>query len=958
MKLDRFLKGVDSEQVLMHAGRKFRSGRYSHGSGKRPHQREGWHFGHYVEQQKALGKSDEQIRKSLGMSTTEYRAQKTIAKAERQRDLAEGVRSRSTRGESITEMARALNTSESNIRKYLNMDENKINALTQVNALSDRIAERVKEVKYLDVSSGVEAQLGVASTKLNATVKKMVESGEYEVHQIKVPQASNYELKTTVSVMVPKGTTYKEIWDNYDKIRSMDFTTDNGDTTRLQNIKTPQSLDWDRVKIRYAIPAGEKGHGTSEDGQTMDGAMFIRRGLEDLNLGTANYAQVRIAVGGTHYLKGMALYGDDKDFPKGVDIIFNTNKKKDISREDVLKKLEDDLDGYNPFKATIKKQPPLLDKDGNPVIDVEATKAKAKKLGKSVDEIMPEYKIGKVNIVNEEGDWGDWSKALSSQFLSKQPVSVIKERLGATIKELDDEYNEILKVGNPTIKRLLMDEYARNLESKQVHIKASAPKGFQGHVILPVPDLKPSEIYAPRYKDGEKVILIRYPHAGRFEIPELTVNNGKNSPGAKIVGSKSPDAVGIHPSVASILSGADFDGDTVYIIPNNSGKFKTAKPFKELQTFDTRQYKDKPGTFDLMKKSSVQTEMGKASNLVNDMTLKKASDEEIVRAVKHSMVVIDAHKHKLNYKRSEKDNGIAALRRKYMGHTDPLDYTKMERINPITRMRETVQDPRKLNVNREKISLSGSTLLSRRKAEVRVGGYEVEIPLKSDPTKTRKVIRSERKAFVITMMKDAREYLGPDSTPEEHAYADFINNLKSRKIAVDANIKEINHNPVNKKNAVIYKDEVDSLKSKLNTVKLNRPKERQAQLLAKKLYDTEVENLGGKEMVDKDQLKRIRSQSLATARIQTGAKRNPIEITDSEWDAINSDAISGEMIRQLVRNIDTDQLRTMATPRKNTVMSPTKQAKVKSLAASGHTIAEIAEFMGVSMSTIQRVIAE
>ena len=34
-----------------------------------------------------------------------------------------------------------------------------------------------------------------------------------------------------------------------------------------------------------------------------------------------------------------------------------------------------------------------------------------------------------------------------------------------------------------------------------------------------------NEIYAPNYRDGENVVLIRYPHGGIFEIPELIVNN-------------------------------------------------------------------------------------------------------------------------------------------------------------------------------------------------------------------------------------------------------------------------------------------------------------------------------------------------------------------------------------------------------------------------------------------------
>ena len=38
-----------------------------------------------------------------------------------------------------------------------------------------------------------------------------------------------------------------------------------------------------------------------------------------------------------------------------------------------------------------------------------------------------------------------------------------------------------------------------------------------------IPSMKENEVYAPNYKNGEQVALIRYPHAGTFEIPILTV---------------------------------------------------------------------------------------------------------------------------------------------------------------------------------------------------------------------------------------------------------------------------------------------------------------------------------------------------------------------------------------------------------------------------------------------------
>lgn len=69
----------------------------------------------------------------------------------------------------------------------------------------------------------------------------------------------------------------------------------------------------------------------------------------------------------------------------------------------------------------------------------------------------------------------------------------------------------------------------------------------------------------------------------------------------------------------------------------------------------------------LLSKEATQIEMGKISNLITDMTLKGAPTEDITKAVRHSMVVIDAAKHKLDYKRSEIENDIPTLRKRWPG---------------------------------------------------------------------------------------------------------------------------------------------------------------------------------------------------------------------------------------------------------------------------------------------------
>lgn len=60
-------------------------------------------------------------------------------------------------------------------------------------------------------------------------------------------------------------------------------------------------------------------------------------------------------------------------------------------------------------------------------------------------------------------------------------------------------------------------------------------------------------------------------------------------------------------------------------------------------------------------------QMGICSNLITDMTLKGANKDELIRAVKYSMVVIDAKKHKLDWRQAKEDFKISELHKKYQG---------------------------------------------------------------------------------------------------------------------------------------------------------------------------------------------------------------------------------------------------------------------------------------------------
>ena len=954
------LSDVGREIILKHYGVKRKSGRYPWDPSL--HLPKNYKFIEDRDEMKKRGLSDNEIAKQMGLSTTVYRSKVTITKEELKQYNMQRILKLQSEGMIIDDIAKTIGTTGQTVRNYLDEIKNPNKSAraqrVQTEAVADTLEAAVKRSKYIDVGKGVEIQMGISKEKLKSGLNALVESGEYEVHNLRIAQVTDKNNSTPVKVLTKKGVERSEIYKNMDKVRPVEEFAINGDARMFQQMERPKSIGWDRVHIRYAIPEGQKGHGTNDDGAMMDGAMFLRPGVKDLNLGKASYAQVRIAVGDTHYLKGMALYGTEEMFkgiPKGTDIIFNTNKTANKTPQEVLKELKKNpeggapIDGPNPFGATVKRQNTLVDSKGNPVYKPGVKD----RFGNKVPQ------IGSVNIVNEEGDWGSWSKALSAQFLSKQPTTVVHERLKATMKQVQDEYESIQKVTNPVIKKQLMESFVSDLESKQVHMKAAAPKGFQGHVILPVPDMKENEVYAPNYKNGEKVVLIRYPHGGRFEIPELTVNN--NSVARKMISKDSPDAIGIHPKVASKMSGADFDGDTAYVIPNNKGKFKSRDSLKELKNFDPNMYADKPGTFTPITKRYQQTLMGVVSNLITDMTLQGAPSNEIARAVKHSMVVIDAEKHKLNYKRSAEENGIDALMKRYMTHVDKVKYGDLERYNPKTRRVDKVIDPDKLkkDLTPGKEYTSASTIISRHKQSVITDGYQVEVPdPKSKSGGTKMVWRNKKETYLVNMVKDANVFLGPNATKTEHHYADYINELKAFKNKVDSEMSGIKMPARDPKAAKIYAEEVLSMKDKVNQVKINRIKERQAQRMAEVSSKAEIARRSEDEVLKKDEISRIKQQALNKARSMVGAERTPVTITDDEWDAVQSNAVSGTLLKELVSFMDDSQLKSLATPRANKQMTDARKSKAKALLANGYTIAQVAEALGVSSSTIGKIKAE
>lgn len=882
-----------AEEILMHYGMPRRSGHYPWGSDDNPYQHSGDFFNR-VEELKKQGLSEIEIAKEIGLTTTQLRVQNSLAKDERrslQVATAKGLREK---GYSLNEIAKQMGfQNDSSVRSLLN--ENSEARMNKAKKTAEFLKQMVDEKGMIDVGVGVERELGISKEKLKEALT-ILEMEGYNTYGGGVQQATNPGKQTNLKVLCPPGTEHKEIYD-FEKIHSVrdydKILTENGEKVRPA-FQYPESMNSKRLAINYA-----------EDGGTQkDGVIEIRRGVEDLSLGNSHYAQVRILVDGTHYLKGMAVYADD--LPDGIDVRFNTNKKKGTSVEDVLKKIKDDPD--NPFGSLIKEhggQSYYTDKNGK-------------------------EKLSLINKRAEEGDWGEWSRHLPSQFLAKQSMTLIKKQLNLAAADKVAEYDEICSLTNPTVKKVLLKSFADDCDAASIHLKAAALPRQRYQVILPLSSIKDNEVYAPNYKNGEQVALIRYPHGGTFEIPILTVNN-KQTEGKRVLGTTPKDAVGISSKVAERLSGADFDGDTVMVIPTNSKiKITSTPPLKGLEGFDPKaSYGPDSTTKNYQKMKNTQTEMGKISNLITDMTLKGATQDELARAVRHSMVVIDAEKHGLDYKRSEQDNGIASLKTKYQGKPTGGASTLLSLAKSETSVPKRKGSP----IINEDGSLS----------------YKTADDLTYVDKQTGKIKERSQKSTKMAETKDARTL--SSGTPQEEAYADYANHLKS--LANQArkemmHTKEIAYSSSAK---LTYQKEVDSLNAKLNIALKNAPRERQAQVMAN--ASVKAKKQSNPDM-KKPELKKASQQALTAARVRVGAVRRPIEITDREWEAIQSGAISKTNLRQIINHVDIDKIRERAMPRTTTVLSNAKINRISSMRASGYTIAEIAEALGISTSTVSK----
>lgn len=944
----------EMNDILIHYGIRRRSGRYPWGSGEDPYQHERDFLGR-IEELKKSGweETPENIKKEFGLTTTQYRAQKGIAKDERRMLNVARAKSLKEDGLGDSEIARRISkelgrdVNESTVRSWLNAKSE--SRMKQARETADFIKKNIDEKGMIDVGAGVAMELNISKEKLDQALA-ILESEGYPVYGGRVPQATNPSQKTTIKVICPPGTEHKEIY-NYENVHSLnDYISRDGGDSYEKKFHYPESMDSKRLMIRYK----------EDGGVDKDGVIELRRGVPDLSLGESRYSQVRILVDGDRYLKGMALYSDD--MPDGVDVIFNTNKSKDVPMRDVLKKIKDDPD--NPFGSAIKD----VVQGGQYWYDP--------KTGERVSASTKGAKLGLINKRADEGDWTEWKDKLPSQFLAKQSLSMAKKQLGIAIADKIDEYNEIISLTNPTIKKHLLMKFADECDSAAVHLQAAALPGQKYHVIIPITSMKDTEVYAPNYENGTKLALIRYPHGGTFEIPILTVNN-KQADAKKQIGIDSIDAVGINSKVAARLSGADFDGDTVMCIPTHDkgGKVKiiSTPSLKGLEGFDPKsEYPERKG-MKYMKdpitgKDSTQMQMGIISNLITDMTLKGATNDELARAVRHSMVVIDAGKHKLDYKQSEIDNNIAGLKKKYQTTIDADGKVHTGGASTLISRSKGEQSVYKRQGS-PKVNQKGKPWYDSSKPEGALVyqiaddvAYEVpKVNRRTGEVTVETRYRTQRSTRMAET-SDARELISDANTKMERVYADYANSMKD--LANKARLQAVVTGKIaySKTARQTYAPEVESLNEKLRIALMNAPRERQAQLRANAEVNAKIQRAKneGKEL-KKDEVKKANQQALTKYRTDVNSvsrKDRSIKITDREWDAIQAGAVSENTLKKILNNADIDELRQRATPRTTTELSKAKINRIKAYAGSNYTIGEIAKKLGISVSTVSKYLKE
>ena len=1021
------------------------SGRYPWGSGNRKHQHD-WDVKARMDKLAAQGMSQADIAKAMGYTKYDYYTKETkpsISKYKAERQIAvRNIRmdefeeilwydshkdpetGKPYTNKKIAELMGLPNESSVRTKRNNAYEEDPIFKAT------DKLKQAVKENGYLDVGKGTELYVGLSPDSFKTSLEVLRNEG-YEIYPLKQEQNNNPGgNKTTTMVLIAPnkvGENDKQTFkDAYEALKSGkisrlkdDDDVSNPLSQRVHQWEDPIKVPLKKIEIKYDEEGGTAKDGIIEIRAVKDKDGNIVAADPSLNLGTningdpSRYAQVRIMVdggkeciteknpSGLKYIKGMAVY--NLNLKEGTDILVNSNKSINDGVKKALKDIEPDEN--LPFGSSVVQQHYIDPKTGKEKLSA------IQLVGTVTDDDHDRH---------TEGAWGNWSKNLPSQFLAKQNISLVKKQLKADTLLKEDEFETIMSIKNPTVRKKLLVEFGDGCDKAAEDLKAAPIPGQRTHVLIASKTLKDNECYAPNYDNGQTLALVRFPHAGPFEIPVVKVNNN-NKEMREAIGKNALDAIGVNWNVASRLSGADFDGDNVIAIPmtkkSKDGGFernvniKSSDPLKELVGYDTNIYSTKNPRFkDMVDEKGNPTykyfktdkdkgkEMGVITNLIMDMQSKGCEDpKELVDAVRYSMIVIDAKKHELNYKQAYKDYHIADLKKKYQtneetGHvggassllTRAKSPTEVDirsttsRIDPETGKRiydspKVTQKPVRAKVY-AKDPETGKYLKDEKGnkiAETYQGKYVkdkngnytyVQGKLGKNNRElwedTGKVKDLKTSITKMQATDDARTLLSSKPNEIEKTYADYANHMKSMANAARKESVLINPAKESKADPIAAKEYSEEVAS-LNAKLVKAKKNSSREREAQRLCTSRVNAAkeAHPEMYqDYDTEKKLRDRMLKEARIDCNAQKDRIKFTEKEWEAIEHNAISPTKLLSMLENADTDSYKSLALPKSNSI-STAKKNRIKALYNNGYSQEEIARMVdGVSTSSISNII--
>jgi hypothetical protein len=404
-------------------------------------------------------------------------------------------------------------------------------------------------------------------------------------------------------------------------------------------------------------------------------------------------------------------------------------------------------------------------------------------------------------------------------------------------------------------------------------------------------------------------------------------------------------------------------------------------------------------------------EMGVVSNMITDMYAKGCEKyDHLERAVKYSMVVIDAEKHKLNYKHAYKDYNIEELKDIYQkkpdgthGASSLLSQAKSPKtiearsqrylIDPETGEKQYLKPQKTEKNERVKVKVeapegyrwidangrahkskymkdeNGKDIYETYGGQLKqdkTGNYYYDKGTGKDAkvkwVNTGKTVKITQDISKMQWVKDARDLLSDNPNAIEKTYADYANHMKNLANTARKEYYRLEHDPKEKAKVKIdptsrrgYAEEVASLEEKLRVAKANAPKERQAQILANSRIHAALADDDEGRYESGEAKRKLRGSALKQARIDVGAQKQRVTFTDREWEAIQKHALGETKVKQLLDNADSAEYTARALPREQKI-SPAKQNLIKSYYNAGYTYEQIAALTDVSQGSIAGIV--